>query len=144
MGLPNRTASINLARDLCLKLIERRALSPAQLPVVIQPMVVSIDTLFQELDDGNGLWLVRLARDITLKMIERNQVASLEAALSTLKESVQMLDRLTRDLDPELAVAALNLARDLSLKFLEAGRLSRASFPDFFAQTARAVAAGPE
>ena len=139
MGQANRSAAINLARDLTMKLIERRAVAPDQLAAGVKLLAVAAENLFRELDDGNGLWLVRLARDCTLKMIERNLVGSVEAAAVSLGENGRLAAATAAGLDPEVASAALNTARDLSLKFLETGRVTRASWPALFEELALAL-----
>lgn len=139
MGGINRSAAVNLARDLTMKLVERRAVAPDQLAAGLKLLTVAAENLFLELDDGNGLWLVRLARDCTAKMIERNLVGSVEAAAVSLGDNGRLAARIAAELDPDLAPAALNTARDLSLKFLETGRVSKSSWPDLFEELALAV-----
>ena len=139
MGETNRAAAVNLARDLALKLVERRAVAPDNLAAGLKLLTVAAENLFRELDDGRGLWLARLARDCTLKMIERNLVGSVEAAAVSLGENGRLAAGLAAKLDPALAPAALNAARDLSLKFLETGRVTKASWPVLFEELALAV-----
>ena len=135
----NRPAAVNLARDLALKLVERRAAAPDQLAAGLKLLTVSAENLLRELDDGNGLWLVRLARDCTLKMIERNLIGSVEGAAVSLGENGRLAAGIAARLDPALAPAALNAARDLSLKYLETGRGTKASWPGLFEELALAV-----
>lgn len=139
MGGENRSAAVNLARDLALKLVERRAVGPDNLAAGLKLLTVAAENLFRELDDGRGLWLVRLARDCTLKMIERNLIGSVESAAVSLGENGRLAAAIAARLDPALAPAALNTARDLSLKFLETGRVTKASWAALFEELALAV-----
>ncbi len=143
MGDPNRAAAINMARDITLKLIERRAVAPDQLAGGLSLLITAAENLLRELDDGDGLWLARLARDCTLKMIECRLVAGFQAAAASLGENGRLAARTAATLDPALAPAALNAARDLALKMLETGRISRAGLPELFAELAGAVAEKP-
>ena len=135
----NRAAAINIARDLCLKLIERRTIAPEQLSGCLAFLTVAVENLFQEIDDGDGLWLVRLARDLTLKMIERNLAASPQAVAEALAHNGAMVAAVAGSLEPKAAPAALNAARDLCLKLLETGRLNRSALPELFAELAQSV-----
>ncbi len=145
MGDPRnpRAAAVNLARDLALKLVERRAVGPDQLAGGLSLLITAAENLFREIDDGRGLWLVRLARDFTLKTIECRLVASFPAAAAALAEYGRMAAQTAAGLDRDLAPAALNAAKDLTLKLLENGRLSRAGLPDLFAELARSIAEKP-
>lgn len=143
MGEPNRAACVNLARDLTLKLIERRAASPDQLAGGLSLLITAAENLFRELDDGHGLWLVRLARDFTLKTIECRLVAGFPAAGVALAEYGRMAAQAAAGLERDLAPVALNTAKDLTLKLLESGRVSRAGLPDLFAELVRAIAEKP-
>jgi len=134
-----KIAAINLARDLCLKLLERRALAPDQLAGAMSLITVAAENLIQETKDGDGLWLVRLARDFTLKYIERGLIGSAQAAAVGLAETGDMVTAVAARLSPNLGAPALNAARDLTLKMLETGRLSRAAAPALFEELALAV-----
>lgn len=136
----NRSASIGIARDLALKLIERRAASPDQLAAGLKLLTLAADNLFLELQDGDGLWLVRLARDCTIKMIERNLIGSLETAALGLAENGRLMARIATGLDLETRAAAMNTARDLSLKFLETGRVSKSGWAELFQELAHSLA----
>lgn len=143
MGESNRAAAVNLARDLTLKLIERRVASPDQLAGGLSLLTTAAENLFREIDDGQGLWLVRLARDFTLKTIECRLVASFPTAAAALAEYGRMVDQVAAGLDRDLAPVALNAAKDLTLKLLESGRLTRAGLPELFAELARSIAEKP-
>lgn len=141
MSGAKQNASINLARDICLKLIERRAIAPDQLAGAMALLSGNAEKLFLETRDGGGLWLVRLGRDLTVKMIECSLIGSLGAASAALTENVRLLAGISARLDRESAPAALNAARDLSLKLLETGRLSRAALPELLEELALSVGA---
>lgn len=140
MTTSNRSAAINIARDLCMKLIERRTISPDQLPAALAFLTVAAENLFREANDGGGLWLVRLARDLTLKIVERNLASSLQSVAETLAENGRMVASVAAGLDQAAAPAALNAARDLCLKLLETGRLTRSALPGLFAELAQSAA----
>ncbi|MDR2946234.1 MAG: hypothetical protein LBV79_05760 [Candidatus Adiutrix sp.] len=140
----NRSAAVNLARDLALKLVERRAVAPDQLAAGLKLLTVAAENVLRETDDGHGLWLVRLARDCTLKMIERNLAATVEAAAVSLGENARLAVAVAARLDQALAPAALNAARDLSLKFLETGRVTKSAWPQLFEEVALAVGGNRE
>ncbi len=129
-------AALNMARDICLKLIERRAVAPENLAGSMALLTASLTALFKETKDGDGLWLVRMARDFTLKKIERNFVGTPQAAADSLTDNGRMLAAAAAGLKARSAPAAMGAARDLSLKLLETGRLSRAALPDFFVELA--------
>ncbi|MDR0881143.1 MAG: hypothetical protein LBP55_01160 [Candidatus Adiutrix sp.] len=135
----HRIACINLSRDICLRLVERRSLAPEQLTEAMNFLTVSAENLFHDLGAPKGLYLVRLARDFTLKLIERNLIGNVQAAASSLVEYGQMAADISAQLDPALAQVALNTARDLTLKLLETGRLSRPSLPALFEKLAHTV-----
>ncbi len=132
-------AAINLARDLCLKLIERRSLSPEQLAASLSLLSAAARNLFAEIEDGDGLWLVRLGRDFTLKMIERGQIANAQAAALALVENTRLAAETAAELPPPARIAAVGAARDLALKMAETGRLSRSGLGDLFKEIARAA-----
>jgi hypothetical protein len=132
-------AAINLARDICLKLIERRAISPEHLADALTLLTTAAANLFVETADGDGLWLLRLGRDFTLKMIERNQIATAQAAALALVENTHLAAETAALLAPEKRTTALNAARDLTLKMAETGRLSKNGVADLFKEIARAV-----
>jgi|GEM_PF-2627410 len=136
----HRIAAINMSRDICLKLVERRSLAPNQLTAAMSLLTTSAQNMFREIDDPNGLYLMRLARDFTIKLIERNLINNVQAAAAALGENGRMAAEVSARLDPRLAPAALNTARDLALKLLETGRLSLASLPALFEEVARSVA----
>lgn len=136
----HRIAAINMSRDICLKLVERRTLAPDQLTAAMSLLTTSAQNMFREIDDPNGLYLMRLARDFTVKLIERNLISNVQAASASLGENGRMAAEVSARLDPRLAPAALNTARDLTLKLLETGRLSLASLPALFEEVARSVA----
>lgn len=136
----HRIAAINMSRDICLKLVERRTLAPDQLTSAMGLLTTAAQDMFREINDPNGLYLMRLARDFTVKLIERNLISNVQAAAAALGENGRMAAEVSARLDPQLAPAALNTARDLALKLLETGRLSLASLPAMFEQLARAVA----
>lgn len=136
----HRIAAINMARDICLKLVERRTLAPDQLTAAMSLLTTSAQNMFREIDDPHGLYLMRLARDFTVKLIERNLINNVQAAAAALSENGRMVAEVAARLDPRLAPAALNSARDLALKLLETGRLSLASLPAMFEELARSVA----
>ncbi len=140
MPQSHRIVCINLSRDICLKLVERRSLAPEQLTGAMGLLTTAAENLFKEIDDGGGLYLVRLARDFTLKLIECNLVASVQTAAAALGETGRLAAEVAAQLDRRLAPVALNTARDLTLKLLETGRLSRTSLPATFAELARSVA----
>lgn len=136
----HRIAAINMSRDICLKLVERRTLAPDQLTAAMSLLTTSAQNMFREIDDPNGLYLMRLARDFTIKLIERNLIGNVQAAAAALGENGRMAAEVSARLDPRLAPAALNSARDLALKLLETGRLSLASLPAMFEELAQAIA----
>lgn len=136
----HRIAAINMSRDICLKLVERRTLAPDQLTAAMSLLTTSAQNMFREINDPNGLYLMRLARDFTIKLIERNLISSAQAAAAALGENGRMAAEVSARLDPQLAPAAMNIARDLALKLLETGRLSLASLPAMFEELARSVA----
>jgi hypothetical protein len=136
-----RPAAVNLARDLCLRLIERRTMSPEQLPGALGLLARAAENLMAaEAGGQEGLFPARLARDLTLKLIERNLVGTAPAAAESLAENWRLVRRAADGLPPALAPAALTAARDLALKFLETGRLGRAEWPEMFVRLARAAA----
>ncbi|UQZ87760.1 hypothetical protein C4J81_00415 [Deltaproteobacteria bacterium Smac51] len=139
MSEAREIAAINMARDLCLKLIERRALSPDQLAGAMSLLTAAAVNLFAETDDGDGLWLVRLGRDFTLKLIERGQVAGAQAAAVALGENTRLAIETAAGLAPEVKIPALNAARDLVLKMTETGRLSKNGMADLFREIALSV-----
>jgi hypothetical protein len=143
MNPASRNAAVNLARDLCLKLLEHRAIAPEQLGEALLLLRGAAEKLLGELDDGRGLWLLRLARDLTLKLIERNLISSARSAAQNLDENGRWLKALAARLEPELAPTALAAARDLTLKLLETGRLSRAGLPPLFEELALNLAGQP-
>lgn len=132
-------AAINLARDICLKLIEGRGISPEQLAPSLSLLTVAAQNLFAETRDGDGLWLLRLGRDFTLKMIERKQIATAQAAAQALVENTRLAAETAATLTAEKRLTALNAARDLTLKMTETGRLSKNAFGDLFKEIAQAV-----
>ena len=136
---PVRPAAINLARDLCLRLIERRAVSPEQLPAALDFLTRAAENLMAA-DAPDGLYAVRLARDLTLKLIERNLVGTVERTAESLAENWRLVRRAAEGLPPAAAPAALAAARDLALKFLETGRIGRADWPKLFIRLAQAIA----
>ena len=140
LKIQRRNAAVNMARDICLKLIERRAVAPENLNGAMSLLAAAAEALFEEINDGDGLWLVRMARDFTLKMVERNFIGTVQAAALALNENGRMLAAAAAGLDPALAPTALGAARDLSLKLLETGRLSRTALPDFFRDLASSLA----
>lgn len=143
MFTAHRAPAINIARDLCLKMLERRCLSPDNLPDALALLALTAENLLRETEDGRGLWLVRLARDLTVKLIERNLISSVQQAAENLADNCRMLAPLAACLEPQAAAAALAAARDLCLKLLETGRLSRANLPDFFQRLALSCGGRP-
>jgi hypothetical protein len=80
---PVRPAAVNLARDICLRLIERRTLAPEQLPGALSLLAQAAENLMAAETGGpEGLFSARLARDLTLKCIERNLVGTVQGAAS--------------------------------------------------------------
>ena len=142
---PVRPAAVNLARDLCLRLIERRTISPEQLPGALGLLARAAENLMAaEAGGPGGVYAARLARDMTLKLIERNLVSTAQAAAESLAENWRLVRRAAEGLPPVSAPAALAAARDLALKFLETGRLGRAEWPEMFTRLARAAVAEGE
>ncbi|MDR2935523.1 MAG: hypothetical protein LBV70_06580 [Candidatus Adiutrix sp.] len=140
-----RPAAVNLARDICLRLIEHRGLAPEQLPWALGFLARAAENLMAaEAGGPEGLYPARLARDMTLKLIERNLSATVEGAAESLAENWRLVRRAAEGLPPASAPAALAAARDLALKFLETGRLARADWPDMFLRLARVAAGLPE
>jgi hypothetical protein len=140
-----RPAAVTLARDICLRLIEHRALAPEQLPGALGSLARAAENLMAaEAGGPDGLYPARLARDMTLKLIERNLVGTAEGAAESLAENWRLVRRAAEGLPPDLAPAALGAARDLALKFLETGRLGRADWPEMFLRLARSAAGLPE
>jgi hypothetical protein len=138
---PARPAAVGLARDLCLRLVERRVISPEQLPGALGLLAGAAENLMAaEAGGPGGVYAARLARDMTLKLIERNLVGSASAAAESLAENWRLVRRAAEGLPPASAPAALAAARDLALKFLETGRLGRAEWPEMFIRLARAAA----
>ena len=138
---PVRPAAVNLARDICLRLIERRTISPEQLPGALGFLARAAENLMAAETGGpEGLYAARLARDITLKLIERNLVGTAPAAAESLAENWRLVRRAAEGLPPASAPVALAAAKDLALKFLETGRLGRAEWPEMFIRLARAAA----
>jgi hypothetical protein len=136
-----RPAAVNLARDICLRLIERRTIAPEQLPGTLGFLARAAENLMAaEAGGPEGLYPARLARDLTLKLIERNLVGTAQGAAESLAENWRLVRRAAEGLPPASAPAALNAARDLALKFLETGRLGRADWPEMFLRLARAAA----
>jgi hypothetical protein len=142
---PARPAAVNLARDLCLRLIERRTLAPEQLPGALGFLALAAENLMAaEAGGPESLYPARLARDLTLKLIERNLVGTVQATAESLAENWRLVRRAAEGLPPAAAPAALGAARDLALKFLETGRLGRTEWPEMFIRLARAAAGLPE
>ena len=143
--IPVRPAAVNLARDLCLRLIERRTLAPEQLPGALSFLARAAENLMAAETGGpDSLFPARLARDLTLKLIERNMVVTIQGTAESLAENWRLVRRAAEGLPPASAQAALGAARDLALKFLETGRLARADWPEMFVRLARAAAGLPE
>jgi hypothetical protein len=142
--IPVRPASVNLARDLCLRLIERRTLAPEQLPGALSLLARAAENLMADETGGpDGLFPARLARDLTVKLIERNFVVTVPGTAESLAENWRLVRRAAEGLPPASAPAALGAARDLALKFMETGRLGRADWPDMFIRLARAATGLP-
>ena len=142
--IPVRPAAVNLARDLCLRLIERRTLAPEQLPGALSLLARAAENLMAAETGGpDGLFPARLARDLTVKLIERNFVVTVQGTAESLAENWRLVRRAAEGLPPASAPAALSAARDLALKFMETGRLGRADWPEMFFRLARAAAGLP-
>jgi len=142
--IPVRPAAVNLARDLCLRLIERRTLAPEQLPGALSLLARAAENLMAAETGGpDGLFPARLARDLTVKLIERNFVVTVQGTAESLAENWRLVRRAAEGLPPASAPAALGAARDLALKFMETGRLGRADWPEMFIRLARAAAGLP-
>ena len=138
---PVRPAAVNLSRDLCLRLIERRTIAPDQLLGALSFLARSAENLMAAEAGGSaGLYSARLARDLTLKLIERNLVGTVQGTAESLAENWRLVRRAAEGLPPALAPTTLEAARDLALKFLETGRLGRAEWPEMFIRLARGLA----
>ncbi|MDR1921020.1 MAG: hypothetical protein LBS31_04660 [Candidatus Adiutrix sp.] len=137
-----RAAALSLARDLCLKMIERRSIAPEQLPGALSLLTVAAENVFAQTRDGAGLWVVRLARDFTLKAIERNQVAGPTAAAAYLAEFAFMIYGTAQKLHGADLQGPLSAAKDLVLKLLETGRISSGAVPALFEELALAASEG--
>lgn len=135
----HRIICINISRDLCLKLIERRAMSPDQLSNSMRLLTTAAENLFLDIHEPAGIPVLRLARDITVKLTELGMVGSVQSAAVTLAENGRMVAEVAGQLDLTLAPSALKTARDLTLKMLETGRLSRTSLPALFEELAISV-----
>ena len=139
MPQSHRLVCINISRDLCLKLIERRAMPPDQLSGSMRFLSTAAENLYQELNEPTGVPVVGLARDITVKLVELNLVGSVQAAAVALAENGRMVAEVASQLDTKTAPPALKTARDLTLKMLETGRLGRNSLPALFEELAVSV-----
>ena len=138
-----RPAAVNLARDLCLRLIEHRTIAPENLPGALSFLARAAENLMAaEAGGPEGLYPARLARDLTLKLIERNLVGTVEGAAESLAENWRLVRLAAEGLPPASAPAALGAARDLALKLLETGRLGRADWPEMFIRLAKAAGVG--
>lgn len=136
--MPDKTgpAAINMARDLCLRLIERRALAPGQVAAAMALLAVAAQNALDAAGDGDGLWLARLGRDLTLKMIERGFLASPADAAAALGQNTRLAAETAALLPPGTRAAALNAAKDLTLKMAETGRLSKTGLAGLFREIA--------
>lgn len=140
MSQSHRLVCINISRDICLKLIERRAMSPDQLSGSMRFLSTAALNLCRQLNELSGVPVIGLARDITVKMVELNMVSNVQAASVALAEYGQMVAEVASQLDVKTAPSALKAARDLTLKMLETGRLGRNSLPALFEELAVSLA----
>ncbi|MDR2386734.1 MAG: hypothetical protein LBE80_04000, partial [Deltaproteobacteria bacterium] len=95
---------LRLARELCLRFLERRLLSVSKLPDSLTLLGRGAEAILKENLSGRVLsW----AGDLTLRLVERGRLGSPAAALEYLKELSQALANIWQALPPERAEAAL-------------------------------------
>ena len=123
-------AAANLAKDLCLKMIEHRSLGPDNLASALKLLNHCAQNLFLEINDDDGPYILRLARDFTLKSIERKQVSAPEDVAVLLNQNAHLLFNLAQKFSKEDLELKFQVARDLSLKLLETGRLGFKDLPE--------------
>ncbi|MDR1109395.1 MAG: hypothetical protein LBP92_01540 [Deltaproteobacteria bacterium] len=111
-----RQLPLRLAREICLRLVERRVLSAVRLPGAL----AEVGSVAASLSAGNGPHRVLAsAGDLVLRLIERGRLGTPQAASEALMELNSTLLAIAAGLPAHKAGTALRSAVDLALKLLE-------------------------
>jgi hypothetical protein len=133
------TLALNIARDLALKFLERRSVSPGRIPGFIGYIGKNCRDLLQS--DGEGpLPLLRPAAAITARLIERGSLSGNEAVWLNLSGNLKILKEIAETLPPERAMEILRNSVALLLKTLETRTLGADSVKTYLESLAKSAA----
>jgi hypothetical protein len=135
---PENGPALALARDLCSKLLERRALGPGQLEEALRAFGEKGRAILA--DSREAFPALRLAGEITGRLIERGRLSSVSAALESLGQNARAVKEAAASLPPEKAGPAIKAAQDLVLKLLETNAISPGAVKDSLRELSRAAA----
>ncbi|MDR1607944.1 MAG: hypothetical protein LBT38_06005 [Deltaproteobacteria bacterium] len=135
--MPQPSIIASLARDLSLKLIDRRNLSTANLPQAL----IELAETGQEIVRASkikGLPLLRLAGSLTLSQIDRGWLGHLQAIKERLKLNALLLEKIAQEAGPEKAKQTLQLTISVTIKLMETNGVSSSNWEEAFWAIARA------
>ncbi|MDR1578652.1 MAG: hypothetical protein LBT86_10595 [Deltaproteobacteria bacterium] len=126
-----------LARDLCLKLLDRRNLSAANLP---QALIDLAETGQEIVDAGPPGWpLLRLAGTLTVCQIDRGWIGNVAAVQERLKQNAQLTRKAIAHQSPEKAKELLQLTVSLAIKLIETNGVSSGNWEPTFLEIAKTL-----
>ena len=114
--------SLQLAREICQKLIERRLLGASQVAGSLEWLGAGLRAMGE---NESAKPAMKWAGELTLRLVEQGRARTPQIALDTMGEIVDGLGRITGKLSPEKAPQALRAAVDLALKLLEVHFISQ-------------------
>ncbi|MDR2422613.1 MAG: hypothetical protein LBE01_04470 [Deltaproteobacteria bacterium] len=121
-----------LARDLCLKLIEKRGLSASHLSKALSDLAAVGQAIFAESESLPGVPLLRLAGALTACQIDKGWIGKTASVAENLAQNARVIIAAARPLPPARAKEILSLALSLIIKLVETTGVSSATMEGVF------------
>ncbi|MDR2141947.1 MAG: hypothetical protein LBR11_09210 [Deltaproteobacteria bacterium] len=128
--------ALALARDLSLKLLERRAISATTLPEALSALAATGQSALLQSPPIPGLPILRLAGTLTATQIERGWLGRTAAVAESLSQNAQLLKEIASKLPPDRAKEILSLTLSLIVKLMETNGVSPSGWPAIFEELA--------
>ncbi|MDR1085791.1 MAG: hypothetical protein LBP22_13300 [Deltaproteobacteria bacterium] len=133
--------ALTVARDLSLKMLERRSLSAGNLAEALKTLYQTGQEVVQKSSACPGLPLLRLAASVTLAQIEKDRLGKAEAVTESLKINAEFILNAISTVPPTKAKIILPHVQALILKMLETNALSSANLSSMIEELTGAMAA---
>ncbi|MDR3203484.1 MAG: hypothetical protein LBV23_01895 [Deltaproteobacteria bacterium] len=121
MGRKITELPLKLAKEICLKLIERGLLAASKLPSTLETSAKSLSDLLSGSPSPPAL---SLAGQLTLRLIERGRIGSCAAAIETVVNLTETMTTLSSQAKSAQISQALTAAAELTSKLLETNSIS--------------------